>query len=51
MLKPSPHAKPRPGRRSVLPALWTAVLLVAGTLFALNLTPALAHAAPAAAAG
>src|ERR1700722_13548560 len=46
MLKPSPHATPRRGRRSVLPALCTAVLLVAGTLFALNLTPALAHAAP-----
>jgi fibronectin type 3 domain-containing protein len=47
MLKLSPHAKPRRGLRSVLPALWTAVLLGAGTLFALNLTPALAHAAPA----
>src|SRR3984957_16278736 len=47
MLKLSPHAKPRRGRRSVLPTLWTAVLLVAGTLFALNATPALAHAAQA----
>ena len=49
MHEPSPHGKPRHGLRSVLPALWTAVLLVTGTLFALNLTPALAHAAPAAA--
>jgi hypothetical protein len=32
----------------VLLALWTAVILVAGTLFALNVTPALAHAAPVA---
>ncbi len=31
------------------PALWTAVLLVAGTLFALNLTPTLARAATVAA--
>jgi hypothetical protein len=31
----------------VLPALWTAVLLVTGTLLALTVTPALAHAAPA----
>jgi hypothetical protein len=33
----------------VLSALWTAVLLAGGTLFALNVTPALAHAAPPAA--
>jgi hypothetical protein len=47
MLKLSPHAKPRHALRSVLPTLWTALLLVAGTLFALNVTPALANAAPA----
>src|SRR3984957_18444564 len=47
MLKLSPHAKPRRGRRSVLPTLWTAVLLVAGMLFALNATQALAPAAQA----
>ena len=42
-----PHGKPRRGLRSVLPALWTAALLVGAALFALNVTPALAHAAPA----
>ena len=50
MLKPSPHAKPRRGLSSALPTLWTALLLVAGTLLALNLTPALASAAPVTAA-
>src|SRR5258708_7495746 len=45
----SPHGQPRHALRSMLPALWKAVLLVTGTLFALNVTPALAHAAPAAA--
>ena len=40
---------PSPGTHSdpCCPALWTAVLLVAGTLFALNMSPALAYAAPA----
>src|SRR5258708_3664471 len=46
----SPHGKPPNALRSVLPALWTAVLLIAGTLFALNVTPTLAHAAPVTAA-
>ena len=46
MLELSPHGRPRHALRSVLLALWTAVLLVAGTLFALNLTPTPAHAAP-----
>ncbi|HEY6788445.1 MAG TPA: hypothetical protein VI365_14155, partial [Trebonia sp.] len=49
MLKLSPHAKPRHALRYVLPALWTAVLLVTGTLLALNVTPTLAQAAPVAA--
>src|SRR5258707_6317688 len=43
----SPHGQPRHALRSMLPALWKAVLLVTGTLFALNVTPTLAHAAPA----
>jgi hypothetical protein len=47
MLELSPHGRPRHARRSALSALWTAVLLVTGTLFALNLTPPLAHAASA----
>ncbi len=47
MLELSPHGRPRHARRSVLSALWTAVLLVAGTLFALNLAPPPAHAASA----
>src|SRR5579859_2078301 len=47
MLEPSLHARPRHALRSVLLALRTAVLLLAGTLFALNVTPMLAHAAQA----
>jgi len=47
MLELSPHGRPRHVRGSVLSTLWTAVLLVAGTLFALNLAPPLAHAASA----
>jgi Malectin domain/Fibronectin type III domain len=49
MLEPSPHGKARHALRSVLRVLSTAVLLAAGALFALTVTPALAHAAPAAA--
>lgn len=45
MLEPSLPGRSRRARRSVLVALWTAVLLIAGTLFALNVTPALAYAA------
>jgi fibronectin type 3 domain-containing protein len=47
MLELSPHGRPRHARRPALSVLWTAVLLVAGTLFALNLAPPLAHAASA----
>jgi hypothetical protein len=47
MLELSPHGRPRHARRSALSALWTAALLVAGTLFALNLAPPPAHAASA----
>ena len=51
MLEPSPHGKSRHALRSVPQVLSTAVLLAAGTLFALTVTPAVAHAAaPAAAA-
>ena len=50
MVEPSPHGRPRHARRSVLLTLCTAVLLVTGTLFAFNVAPTLAHAAPAAAA-
>ncbi|HSZ30844.1 MAG TPA: hypothetical protein VK784_13955, partial [Pseudonocardiaceae bacterium] len=49
MLEQSPHGKSRHALRSVLRVLSTAVLLAAGTLFALTVTSALAHAAPAAA--
>jgi PQQ-like domain len=45
MLGPSPHGGLRHARRSVLPALWTAALLVAGTLFSFSVTPVPAHAA------
>jgi hypothetical protein len=48
MLELSPHGRPRRAGRSVLAALWTAVLLVAGTLFALTVAPPAAHAAQAA---
>src|SRR5579859_3942879 len=47
MLELSPHGGPRRAPRSMLLSLLTAVVLVAGTLFALGVAPPLAHAAPA----
>src|ERR1700749_1006458 len=49
MLTLAPHAKPRRGRRAVLPALCTAALLTAGTLCGPTMPPARAHAPPIAA--